>query len=267
MWGLLIFIIDDFGLFGYPYPYIFMNWQILDTGVASAEKNMALDAELLEGLGERPILHFYEWARPSISHGYFIQPSKFLNVNNIRKSGIDLARRPTGGGIVFHLWDMAFSVLVPASSPHFSLNTLENYAFINGAVLRAVEAFLGRDSWELIPEDAPAAEKACSSFCMAKPTKYDVVLKGRKIAGAAQRKVRQGFLHQGTIALVMPPEEMLRELLLAEGGVAEAILEHTLPLLGQAATEQEIRNAKKHLQLLLQKSLLQNCADVLSSPS
>src|SRR5690242_16384610 len=104
-----------------------MDWQILDTGVAPAEKNMAFDAELLENLGGQPILHFYEWERPSISYGYFIQPSKFLNLNNIKKQGIDLARRPTGGGIVFHLWDMAFSVLVPASSPHFSLNTLENY--------------------------------------------------------------------------------------------------------------------------------------------
>lgn len=256
-----------FGFLAILIHIILMKWQILDTGVAPADKNMALDTELLENLGGQPILHFYEWERPSISYGYFIQPGKFLNLNNIKKHGIDLARRPTGGGIVFHLWDMAFSVLVPACSPHFSLNTLENYALINRAALAAVEAFLGKDSWELISEDAPAAEKACSSFCMAKPTKYDVVLKGRKIAGAAQRKVRQGFLHQGTIALVMPPEEMLRELLLPEGGVVEAILGHTMPLLGKTATEQEIRSAKKQLQLLLQKSLSQNCANVLSSPS
>jgi lipoate-protein ligase A len=44
---------------------------------------------------------------------------------------------------------------------------------------------------------------------MARPTKYDVMLQGRKIAGAAQRKTKAGFLHQGTIALLCPDPELL----------------------------------------------------------
>jgi lipoate-protein ligase A len=32
---------------------------------------------------------------------------------------------------------------------------------------------------------------------------------GKKVVGAAQRKTRDGFLHQGTISLVQPEEEVI----------------------------------------------------------
>lgn len=244
-----------------------MNWTILDTGTSSAEKNMQFDQDLLEDLESESILHFYEWEKPSISYGYFVAPEKFLDLSTVQKRGIDLARRPTGGGVVFHLWDFAFSVLIPSSSPQFSQNPLHNYAYINRAVLEAVQEFLGgTKGWELTPNDAPALDEKCTSFCMAKPTKYDVVLTGRKIVGAAQRKRKQGFLHQGTIALVMPPKDELTALLLPGSRVAEAILTHTMPLLGEKVSPQEINQAKQELRTLLQKCLCQNNPDVISSP-
>ena len=46
---------------------------------------------------------------------------------------------------------------------------------------------------------------------MAKPTQYDIVYKGKKIAGAAQRKKTQGYLHQGTISLAAPQIDLLQE--------------------------------------------------------
>ena len=50
-------------------------------------------------------------------------------------------------------------------------------------------------------------------FCMAKPTIYDVVYQGRKIAGAAQRRRKNGYLHQGTISLAFPQMGLLNEVL------------------------------------------------------
>jgi lipoate-protein ligase A len=229
-------------------------WEVLDTGVASAAENMRIDAELLGSVESRsrPVLHFYEWERDSATYGYFIEPSKHLDLRGAEKRGLDLARRPTGGGIVFHVWDMAFSVLVPGDQR----NTLANYAFVNDAVLRAVKEFLNAaDLLELIPGDAEALDPHCGHFCMAKPTKYDVVLNGRKIAGAAQRKCKGGFLHQGTIALVMPPEDYLQDVLLQETRVAESMKAHTFALLGEKATEQTMKQAKRELRALLFKYL------------
>lgn len=90
---------------------------------------------------------------------------------------------------------------------------------------------------------------------MAKPTKYDVILGQRKIAGAAQRKRKEGFLHQGTIALVMPDEGYLAEVLLPGSRVLEAMQAHTFALLGADASQLEIVDAKRELRQLLASSL------------
>lgn len=234
-------------------------WEILDTGTASAERNMAIDAELLEKAadGSAPILHLYRWARPSATYGYFVNPADHLDLEAAARDGLELARRPTGGGIVFHLWDLAFSVIVPASAPFFSENTLSNYAFINRAVANAVEVYIGQDNnTALIPDDAPAFDPACSRFCMAQPTKYDVVLHGRKIAGAAQRQKKNGFLHQGTISLKAPSMDQLESWLLRGSRVLEAMQSYTFALLPVETDEAALETARSSIQELLYQSLL-----------
>jgi lipoate-protein ligase A len=182
-----------------------MDWEIVEQAASSAEENMQWDAQLLKELGQKskPILHLYEWERPSVTYGYFIRPETVLDLDEAKKRGLDLARRPTGGGVVFHLWDLAFSVLVPARSPLFSVETLDNYRLINGVVQEMVSKWLGKEV------ELARMEEARSDFCMAGPTKYDVVMGGKKVAGAAQRKTRDGFLHQGTISLTQPDEEVI----------------------------------------------------------
>ncbi len=226
-------------------------WEVLDTGVALAKKNMAIDAELLASLAERrrPLLHFYEWEGSAVTYGMLVRPEQFLNVDKAEELGICLAKRPTGGGIIFHMWDFAFSALVPKRSPLFSQNTLQNYALINRAVLEAVHAFVqGGHIGALMNEDAPLAGEASRRFCMARPTKYDVVMEGKKVAGAAQRKTKEGFLHQGSIALCMPDPSLLKALLLDASTLIEAMLSKTYPLLGEGASMQ---SAKKELKTLL----------------
>lgn len=238
-----------------------MDWEVIDTGVGGAEENMRYDARLLEEMGQRsrPVLHFYEWEGKAATYGYFLDPVRCLDLAALKRHNITIARRPTGGGVVFHFWDMAFSVLVPALSPAFSQNTLANYNFVNTAVLKAVQEFLGH-SVSLTPTDFLALDAECRHFCMAKPTKYDVVWQGKKIAGAAQRKTRLGFLHQGTIALCVPEGEVLKEILLPGTQVAEAMKQHTFALLGKGPGEGEIREAKVALKRLLTTHLSQVCS-------
>ncbi len=237
------------------------EWEMIDTGAQNAEENMRFDSELLERANaySRPVLHLYEWEGDSATYGYFTDPAELLNMDSVQKRSLNLARRPTGGGIVFHIWDLAFSVLVPSHCPEFSINTLENYAFVNHAVLSAVKEFLNNQPpLTLIPEDFSGLDPSCSRFCMAKPTKYDVMWEGRKIAGAAQRKTRQGFLHQGTIALVMPPEDYLEQILLPGTRVKEAMQAHTCPLLGRTASEEQMQAAKLKLRQILATQLTQS---------
>ncbi len=235
-------------------------WEILDTGAAGALRNMQIDDELLEAVtpSSTPILHFYRWERPSVTYGYFVDPAHYLNLDAMQRDGLDCARRPTGGGIVFHLWDLAFSVIVPSHALFFSENTLENYAFINSAVAKAVQTFIERaKNAVLIQEDVPSLDDECQRFCMARPTKYDVVIHGRKIAGAAQRQKKQGYLHQGTISLKAPSLFQLEKWLQSGSRVLEAMRAYTFALLPPDAGKAELEEARSAMQNIIYQSLIE----------
>lgn len=237
------------------------SWKVVDTGLDSPQAIMEKDRIFLEkmGLEKSPILHFYEWNTSSITYGYFLDPKKFFSFEGLEKEGISIARRPTGGGIIFHLWDFAFSALIPASHVAFSQNTLENYAYINSAVLLAAQEFLKeKTGFELTPQDGALLGKGCEYFCMAKPTKYDVMLHGKKIAGAAQRKTREGLLHQGSLSLLMPSQKILDTVLLPGFSVSEAMSTFTFPLLGEEESPLRLKKAREQIKELLKKHLTNN---------
>ena len=169
-----------------------------------------------------------------------------------------MARRPTGGGIIFHLFDLAFSVLVPAGHPSFSKNTLDNYAFVNRAVEKAVKALLNeKDSSHLLATDPIAEDKRAASFCMAKPTIYDVMIGDRKIAGAAQRRKKQGYLHQGSIAIAPPDLDYLREILIKSDKVVEAMSHQSFSMLPQDYTQSDLASMRFELNQQLKKSFVE----------
>lgn len=222
---------------------------------------MAYDGKLLDELesGGNPILHLYRWVAPSATYGYFIDPEKHFNLKQAAKRGLAFARRPTGGGIIFHIWDLAFSFLMPSGHPAFSQNTLENYRFVNQAVIHAVQECFALQG-ELIPQDAIAASPGCGNFCMAKPTQYDVVYEGMKIAGAAQRRRKQGYLHQGSISLAFPDLDLLRDVLLSEQEVLQAMETYSFAPLGSGCGFQELEKARKEVE----KGLVLNLENSLS---
>ena len=191
-----------------------MKYKVIDTGVASAQVNMDIDRNLLNDLesDSEPIIHFYDWSNPSATYGHFIQPEKYLSMDAVNLNFLDLGKRPTGGGVIFHLSDLAFSVLIPSNHRLYSLNTLENYSNINKIVIEAICEFLGK-SLNIALFQSPS-EKGYPKFCMAQPTVYDVMIEGKKVGGAAQRKTKTGFLHQGSISLAVPPYEWIEKIVL-----------------------------------------------------
>jgi lipoate-protein ligase A len=236
-----------------------MRWRIIDTGKATAAENMEMDLKLLQSLDAEkdPILHFYDWKGACATHGYFTNHTDYLNAEGIKHLQIDCARRPTGGGIIFHHCDFAFSVLVPASHPAYSINTLDNYAFVNRLVMQTIHRFIGEHTEpSLLASEPVAADKASAHFCMAKPTKYDVIVNNQKVGGAAQRRCRQGFLHQGSIALTLPSDEFL-DMVLHEGtAVKQSIKQNSFLLIQPHASHDEIDRVRRKLRGLLANTAL-----------
>lgn len=235
-------------------------WKIIDSGISSAHSHMQKDGELLSALSthDTPILHFYEWAARSATYGYFIKPEKLLHLDAVKKRGLVLAKRPTGGGIVFHLSDFAFSALLPSSHPKFSLKPLDNYAFINAIVKQAILKFMRQSDVGLLDKESETTVLEASHFCMAKPTKYDILINGLKVSGGAERLTKFGVLHQGTIALGMPPQDILREFLLTDA-IFDCMKKNSGWLLKPNYSQEELQNAKTKIKQLLIDAFKFNC--------
>ena len=196
-----------------------MEFTILDTGAQLAAENMEIDQKLLANLdpNQLPILHLYKWKNPSATYGHFSNPEKLLNMQGVEKVGLDLAKRVTGGGMTFHFCDYTFSFLMPKNHPNFSQNTLENYRFVNQFVYLSVSKIIDeKEELGYLEENEGREKNEALNFCMAKPSKYDVLYKGKKIGGAAQRKTALGYLHQGTISIALPDPKYLKAILKSE---------------------------------------------------
>ena len=176
---------------------VFERLQIChDIGPHPAAMNMAIDEALLES-ETIPTIRFYRWRSPTLSFGYF---GRFSDVA-IYAAERDLIRRWTGGGIVLHGDDLTYSIMIPASDPAFSESSIWIYEEIhraladalNGVGERAVLAGSARCA------DRPSQRGVATSNCFTNPVRADVMMDGRKIAGAAQRRTRRGLLQQGSI--------------------------------------------------------------------
>ncbi len=162
---------------------------------ASATLNMAIDEALLEW-SSLPAIRFYRWARPSVSFGYF---GRFQEVAEFEATH-DLVRRWTGGGIVFHDNDLTYSLIVPFSNHAGPRMSEEIYREVHQALRDALNQL---DFGAQMVTRRPSAN---SNACFASPVIADVMVAGRKVAGAAHRRTKTGLLHQGSIQNIdLPP--------------------------------------------------------------
>lgn len=167
-----------------------------------AAMNMAIDEALLE-YATIPLIRFYRWRSSALSFGYF---GRFTDIARYQCER-DLVRRWTGGGIVFHGEDLTYSLVIPASDTAFAESSISIYEKIHLALCDALRetgqpAVVVADA-DRGPGSATVATRTGISDagynCFANPVRADVMIDGRKIAGAAQRRTRRGLLQQGSI--------------------------------------------------------------------
>lgn len=142
--------------------------------------NMALDEAISEsvGKGEQPTIRFYTWQPSAVSIGYFQSLNDEVDTAFCASRGIDVVRRRTGGGAVYHdrQGEITYSVIAPESV--LPQGITESYLEICGWVIAGL-AQLG-----LAAEFKPI---------------NDVLVGGRKISGNAQTRRNGVLLQHGTI--------------------------------------------------------------------
>ncbi|MFN2610557.1 MAG: biotin/lipoate A/B protein ligase family protein [Actinomycetota bacterium] len=168
--------------------------RLIEPSLAGAVENMAIDEAMLECSilfeDTEPKLRVYTWADPTLSLG----SNMTLPAGTLERAsmmGLDMVRRPTGGGAVVHRGDVTYSFVAPDPGG----STTRTYMWIADALLRAFE-HLGLDA-QVSQHAGPADALACFS----RPTGADISIGGRKICGSAQVRRRGWLLQHGSIPM------------------------------------------------------------------
>ena len=159
--------------------------------------NMALDEALLKNMKYYgPTLRFYGWSPPAISIGYFQSLKENVNLDETRRRKVDVVRRITGGGAVYHKWEVTYSIVMSPPSGKI----LDSYRLIERGIIEGLKSI--------------GIEARYSGI-------NDIIVGGRKISGNAQTRKYGGLLQHGTIlmdvnvddmfSLLKVPEEKMRD--------------------------------------------------------
>ena len=170
----------------------------------TAAANMADDNLLVENTRPGTLwLRFYGWSEPAFSFGVFQNLAWIRTQLPPGAENLVLVRRPTGGGLVDHRCDWTYTLVVPAGHPLADGPAIETYRLVHGALaesLAELDVATG-----LVPCakacGLPSAPATAPTVCFQRPETYDVLelAAGRKIAGAALRRIRAGLLLQGSV--------------------------------------------------------------------
>lgn len=151
---------------------------------------MALDEVLVNKIakGESlPCLRFYGWQPAAVSIGYFQSLLAEVDTKRCEELGIDIVRRQTGGGAVFHDDEVTYSMHIPLSLNLVPVKILESYQRICQGIIKGL-APLGIEA-QFVPLN-------------------DIIASGKKISGNAQTRKQGMILQHGTILTGVDVDKM-----------------------------------------------------------
>lgn len=170
------------------------NFRLVVDPADAGPRNMAVDEAILtaaiEEGDDRPTLRLYGWDPQTLSVGANAIVSGEI-LDRCARAGVDIVRRPTGGGAVLHDGDVTYAVV----ARHGPMGVHETYAFVAEGLIASF-ANLG-----IRAEIATHPTRRISLACFAVPTGADIVAGGAKIAGSAQVRRAGWFLQHGSIPI------------------------------------------------------------------
>ncbi|WP_435118225.1 lipoate--protein ligase family protein [Halolamina sp. C58] len=186
------------------------EWRLIREEARPGPLQMALDevaAETAAAGGPRTV-RVYRWAPSCLSMGYG-QAVETVDWDHCEAAGVDVTRRQTGGGGIYHdnEGDIAYSIAAPADELPGEL--IESYHELCPPILDAF-ARLGIDADFVEEERPPIYEPAC--YLRGLHPAHDVVSDGgagRKLAGNAQYRRKDAVIQHGSITYDARPEAHL----------------------------------------------------------
>ena len=184
------------------------SWELmLDPAGHSGAQHMAIDASLLADSNStgRAFLRLYRFSPPCLSLGRNESIAQYDQVA-IGRLGLDVVRRPTGGGAVWHEREVTYAVAAPIAA--FG-GLRAAYRAIHERLAAAIRS-LGIDATLAPKQPPPTSTNLCQpGSCFATFAEGEVLVGSRKLIGSAQVRQGNAFLQHGSI-LLDGSQEMVR---------------------------------------------------------
>jgi len=176
------------------------QWRLIRTGFNDAFTNMAIDEAILNSVVEEAApntVRFYRWKPSAVSIGFSQQVEKEVEVETCKTLGVNVVRRPTGGGAVYHdsKGELTYSII--ARSDIIPSDVISSYRYLCCGILMTCRN-LGLNA-QLSFDDKG---RQCPN----------VTVNGKKISGSAQTHRKNALLQHGTLLLDSNLETMTKVL-------------------------------------------------------
>jgi len=203
------------------------SWRLIRSGFLGGAENMAVDEALLEAVARGlsgPVLRIYRWSPSTVTLGYSQRGSDVVNLEACRDLGLDVVRRCTGGRAVLHEHEVTYAVISPDRSGIFPGGILGNYKVIAGVLRRTLETFGVETEMAKARSHGSGGEGAQQSACFTAPSSHELLYRGCKMTGSAQKRHGSAFLQHGSIPVDLDLERLFtaldtrRDIAAAAGG-------------------------------------------------
>jgi len=183
-----------------------MKFRMIRFHKFNAFMNMAIDEAIMEAIRRGvslPTIRFYGWTPSAISIGFFQGLLNEVNLDACHQAGVDVVRRLTGGGAVYHDSDgeVTYSIFGPVGI--FPPKILDSYRVICSDILFALQSIGIQASFEPI---------------------NDLIVDGKKISGNAQTRRNGVLLQHGTILYKVDVEKMFSLLNVSKEKVSDKLI-------------------------------------------
>jgi len=186
-----------------------MKLRLLPFVQASAAELMATDEAILTSRTQNKAINtirFYQWKPKAVTIGYFQNAAKEVDLLYINKNKIDLVRRITGGGAVFHDHELTYSIIIDSDDIENGKEILVSYKTICNAIIQ------GLCSLGINPIFSPI---------------NDLLVNGKKFSGNAQTRRDNIILQHGTILLRLNLEQMFSALKVTDEKISDKLIQST----------------------------------------
>ncbi len=173
------------------------EWRLIREDVRPGPMQMALDeiaAETAAAGGPRTV-RVYRWEPSCLSLGY-TQATDTVDWEFCEANNIDVTRRQTGGGGIYHDYDGDISYSIVAPKSELPGNLMDCYELLCAPILTGFDR-MGVPAAFVEQEHPAIYEPAC--YLRGLHPAHDIVANGRKISGNAQYRRADAVIQHGSL--------------------------------------------------------------------